>query len=101
MAHVLYGQKNTRQINLNNIIQHSVSVKKGVKKSTIDFLRSISFTGIESGSSCFTSAADFLTSSDAFVCSFLLSACTLPSGKLFYQQSRGFKSFKFFKGSRN
>ena len=35
MAHVLYGQKNTRQINLNNIIQHSVSVKKGVKKSLL------------------------------------------------------------------
>ena len=35
MAHVLYGQKNTRQISLNNIIQHSKSVKKGIAKSLL------------------------------------------------------------------
>ena len=35
MAHVLYGQKTTRQINLNNIIEHSVSVKRGIKKSLL------------------------------------------------------------------
>ena len=33
MANVLYGLKNTHEITLNNIIQHTVSVKKGVKKS--------------------------------------------------------------------
>ena len=33
MANVLYGMKNTHQITLENIIQHSVSVKKGIKKS--------------------------------------------------------------------
>ena len=35
MANVLYGQKNTHKINLENIIQHSLSVKKGVKKSLL------------------------------------------------------------------
>ena len=33
MANVLYGMKNTHKISLNTIIQHSISVKKGVKKS--------------------------------------------------------------------
>ena len=33
MANVLYGMKNTHQISLNNIIQHTMSVKMGVKKS--------------------------------------------------------------------
>ena len=35
MANVLYGLKNTHEITLNNIIQHTVSVKKGVKKSLL------------------------------------------------------------------
>ena len=35
MANVLYGHKNTHKINLKNIIQHTVSVKKGVKKSLL------------------------------------------------------------------
>ena len=35
MANVLYGQKNTHQINLENIIQHTISVKKGVKNSLL------------------------------------------------------------------
>ncbi len=35
MANVLYGQKNTHKISLENIIQHSVSVKKGIKKSLL------------------------------------------------------------------
>ena len=35
MANVLYGQKNTHQISLDNIIQHTLSVKKGVKKSLL------------------------------------------------------------------
>ena len=33
MANVLYGFKNTHKITLSNIIQHTVSVKKGIKKS--------------------------------------------------------------------
>ena len=33
MANVLYGMKNTHKISLETIIQHSVSVKNGVKKS--------------------------------------------------------------------
>jgi 3-methyl-2-oxobutanoate hydroxymethyltransferase len=38
MANVLYGMSNTHQLSLNNIIQHGVSVKKGIKKSlmTVD-----------------------------------------------------------------
>ena len=32
MANVLYGQKNTHKISLENIIQHSVSVKIGIKE---------------------------------------------------------------------
>ena len=35
MAHVLYGQNNTHQISLSNIIQHTKSVKMGVKKSLL------------------------------------------------------------------
>ena len=35
MANVLYGHKNTHKLNLTNIIQHSLSVKKGVKKSLL------------------------------------------------------------------
>ena len=35
MANVLYGHKNTHKINLNNIIQHTVSVKQGIKKSLL------------------------------------------------------------------
>ena len=35
MANVLYGMKNTHQITLDNIIQHSISVRKGVKKSLL------------------------------------------------------------------
>tara|TARA_Y100000768_G_C23862929_1_gene626613 strand:+ start:219 stop:1013 length:795 start_codon:yes stop_codon:yes gene_type:complete len=35
MANVLYGMKNTHKINLNTIIQHSVSVKKAIKKSIL------------------------------------------------------------------
>ena len=35
MAHVLYGHKNTHKINLKNIIDHSMSVKRGLKKSLL------------------------------------------------------------------
>ena len=35
MANVLYGFNNTHKITLKNIIQHSISVKKGVKKSLL------------------------------------------------------------------
>ncbi len=35
MANVLYAQKNTHRINLENIIQHTLSVKKGVKNSLL------------------------------------------------------------------
>ena len=35
MANVLYGQKNTHKISLDNIIQHTLSVKKGIKKSLL------------------------------------------------------------------
>ena len=35
MAHVLYGQKNTHQISIDNIIQHTKSVKMGVKNSLL------------------------------------------------------------------
>ena len=31
MANVLYGLNNTHKINLENMIQHTVSVKKGIK----------------------------------------------------------------------
>ena len=33
MANVLYGMENTHKISLETIIQHSLSVKKGIKKS--------------------------------------------------------------------
>ena len=33
MANVLYGMKNTHKISIDTIIQHSISVRKGVKKS--------------------------------------------------------------------
>ncbi len=35
MANVLYGQKNTHKITLENIIQHSLSVRNGIKKSLL------------------------------------------------------------------
>tara|TARA_B100000963_G_C22601083_1_gene660256 strand:- start:423 stop:1214 length:792 start_codon:yes stop_codon:yes gene_type:complete len=35
MANVLYGHKNTHNISLENIIQHTISVKKGIKKSLL------------------------------------------------------------------
>ena len=35
LANVLYGMKNTHKIKLETIIQHSISVKKGVKKSLL------------------------------------------------------------------
>ena len=35
MANVLYGHKNTHKISLENIIQHTLSVKMGVKKSLL------------------------------------------------------------------
>ena len=35
MANVLYGHKNTHKITLDNIILHSISVKKGIKKSIL------------------------------------------------------------------
>jgi len=35
MANVLYGMKNTHDLTLDNIIQHSISVSKGVKKSAL------------------------------------------------------------------
>ena len=35
MANVLYGMKNTHSINLDHIIQHGLSVKKGVKESLV------------------------------------------------------------------
>ena len=35
MANVLYGMKNTHKVTLDNIIQHSISVKKGINKSLL------------------------------------------------------------------
>jgi 3-methyl-2-oxobutanoate hydroxymethyltransferase len=35
MANVLYGLENTHKITLENIIQHTISVKKGIKKSLL------------------------------------------------------------------
>ena len=35
MANVLYGSKNIHNISIQNIIQHTVSVKKGIKKSLL------------------------------------------------------------------
>ena len=35
MANVLYAQKTTHEISMNNIIQHSLSVRKGIRKSLL------------------------------------------------------------------
>ena len=35
MANVLYGLNNTHKINLENMIQHTVSVRKGIKNSLL------------------------------------------------------------------
>tara|TARA_Y200000002_G_scaffold205988_1_gene169921 strand:+ start:790 stop:1581 length:792 start_codon:yes stop_codon:yes gene_type:complete len=35
MANVLYGHKNTHKINIENIVEHTLSVKKGIKKSLL------------------------------------------------------------------
>ena len=35
MANVLYGQKNTHKVSIENIIQHTISVRKGTKKSLL------------------------------------------------------------------
>ncbi len=35
MANVLYGMENTHNLSLNNIVQHGVSVKKGINKSLL------------------------------------------------------------------
>ena len=35
MANVLYGHKDTHKISLQNIIQHTLSVEKGIKKSLL------------------------------------------------------------------
>ena len=35
MANVLYGHNNTHKITLDNIIQHTLSVQKGIKKSLL------------------------------------------------------------------
>ena len=35
MANVLYGMKNTHNLTLKNIIQHSISVKSGIKKALL------------------------------------------------------------------
>ena len=35
LANVLYGMKNTHKVTLDNIIQHSISVRKGIKKSLL------------------------------------------------------------------
>ena len=35
MANVLYGMENTHKITLDTIIQHSISVKKGIKNSLL------------------------------------------------------------------
>ena len=35
MASVLYGSKNTHKITIDNIIQHTLSVKKGINKSLL------------------------------------------------------------------
>ena len=35
MANVLYGLKNTHTLSLKNIIQHTLSVKKGITKSLL------------------------------------------------------------------
>ena len=35
MANVLYGLNNTHKINLENMIQHTISVRKGIKNSLL------------------------------------------------------------------
>ncbi len=35
MANVLYGMQNTHSLTINNVIQHSISVKKGTKKALL------------------------------------------------------------------
>ena len=35
MANVLYGHDNTHKINLDNMIQHTLSVRRGVQKSLL------------------------------------------------------------------
>ena len=35
VANVLYGLENTHKLSINNIIQHALSVKKGIKKSLL------------------------------------------------------------------
>ena len=35
MANVLYGHKNTHKITLKNIVEHTLSVRKGIKKSLL------------------------------------------------------------------
>ena len=35
MANVLYGSSNTHRISLTNIIQHTLSVQKGIKNSLL------------------------------------------------------------------
>ena len=35
VANVLYGLENTHKLSLDNIIQHTLSVKKGIKKSLL------------------------------------------------------------------
>ena len=35
MANVLYGHQNTHKINLDNMIQHTLSVRRGVQKSLL------------------------------------------------------------------
>ena len=35
MANVLYGHKNTHKMNLKNVIQHTLSVKMGIKNSLL------------------------------------------------------------------
>ena len=35
MANVLYGSNDTHKIKLENMVQHSISVRKGVKKSLL------------------------------------------------------------------
>ena len=35
VANVLYGHKNTHNVKLETIIEHAISVKKGIKKSLL------------------------------------------------------------------
>ena len=35
LANVLYGLNNTHMVNLENMIQHTASVRKGIKKSLL------------------------------------------------------------------